>query len=160
MNKHALKDALLHSLDEEISAALAAAGEAQATASHEDNKPENQYDTLALEAAYLAHGQSERILQLQKTRIDVSRWPVPELDADAAIRLGACVYLESVNDGMEACVFIAPIGGRTLLVDDHKILAVSYETPLARKLSGLCIDDEVRLTLGGKEGDWEVVEVC
>jgi len=156
--KQSIKQAMLASLDDEITTALAAAGEAQATASHADNKPENQYDTLALEAAYLAHGQSERILQLQKTRIDVARWPVPDLDG-AAIRLGACVHLESNTDGTEEWVFIAPFGGRRLQVDGNSILVVSHEAPLARQLAGLCVDDEVRLTLGGKEGDWAVVRV-
>ena len=53
LDKNQLRTILLASLDQEIEAALAAAQQAQETASHEDNQPENQYDTLSLEAAYL-----------------------------------------------------------------------------------------------------------
>ena len=92
--KQKLKPALLAALDEEIQAALDGARQAHETASHADNKPENQYDTLALEAAYLAHGQSERIRELQDVRIRINQWPVADFGADDLITSGALVLLE------------------------------------------------------------------
>ena len=148
MNKQLLKDALLRSLDEEINAALVAAGEAHATASHGENKPENQYDTLALEAAYLAHGQSERILQLQQTRIN----------QDDSVRMGACAVLLSENDE-ERSIFIAPVGGRELDFEGQKILVVNQEAPVTRRLIGLSVGDEVELTLGGRSAVWELLAI-
>lgn len=158
MEKQALKDALLMSLDEEINAALAAANEAQATASHESNKPENQYDTLALEAAYLAHGQSERILQLQRIRISLGRWQVPLFGADEAIRMGACVVLES-EDGTVRRIFITPVGGHEIIVDTQPVLVVNQDAPVTRLLVGQHEGDEVSLTLGGKSALWEIIAV-
>lgn len=158
MNKQLLKDALLRSLDEEINAALAAAGEAHATASHGENKPENQYDTLALEAAYLAHGQSERILQLQQTRINLSRWVAPTFNEDVSVRMGACVVLLSETDE-ERQIFIAPLGGRELDFEGQKILVVNQEAPVTRRLIGLSVGDEVELTLGGRSAVWELLAI-
>ena len=158
MNKQLLKDALRRSLDEEIKAAWAAAGEAHATASHGENKPENQYDTLALEAAYLAHGQSERILQLQQTRINLSRWVAPTFNEDDSVRMGACAVLLSENDE-ERSIFIAPVGGRELDFEGQKILVVNQEAPVTRRLIGLSVGDEVELTLGGRSAVWELLAI-
>ncbi|WP_369986269.1 GreA/GreB family elongation factor [Thalassolituus sp.] len=155
MDKQLLKDALLASLDDEIASALAAAGEAQATASHGENKPENQYDTLALEAAYLAHGQSERILALQQLRIGLSKWKAPQLGDDDRVQMGACVQLLSDTDAT-IHIFIAPVGGRELNLDGQRVLVVNQDAPITRRLLGLMLDDEVELTLGGEARTWEV----
>ena len=158
MDKQVLKTALLQSLDDEIEAALQAAREAQATASHEGNKPENKWDTLALEAAYLAHGQSERILQLQQTRIMLAKWSVPEFGDDDPVRNGACIHL--LCDEAQQWLFIAPVGGRQLHLGDKVVLVVNHETPLACALMGLAAGDEALLTLGGAPALWDIDQVC
>lgn len=148
-SKNELKSALLASLDNDIDAALAAARQAQATASHEQNKPENQYDTLALEAAYLAHGQSERIRELQQLRIRIGQWSVPEFDADDLAGLGALVQLQggAENDHpAERWLWIAPVGGRQIEVDGLSVQVISLQAPLAQQLIRLGEGDE--LTLG------------
>ncbi|MEE3191500.1 MAG: GreA/GreB family elongation factor, partial [Pseudomonadota bacterium] len=121
-------------------------------------KPENQYDTLALEAAYLAHGQSERILQLQQARINLSRWVAPDFSEYDSVRMGACVVLLSENDE-ERSIFIAPVGGRELEFEGEKILVVNQEAPVTRRLCGLQIGDEVELTLGGRSSLWELLAI-
>lgn len=156
MDKQALKAALLQSFDEEIQHAIAASRTAQETASHQDNQPENQYDTLALEAAYLAHGQSERILSLQQTRIQLEKWPIKHFDQDSEVGLGAAVTLLSSAD-ITRNLFIAPVGGRTLTLDGKSLLVISVDTPLAKALSGCYLGDEVTLTLDGQVDDWEVI---
>lgn len=159
LDKQALKAALLQSLDDEINTALQAATTAQVTASDANNKPENQYDTLALEAAYLAHGQSERILGLQQTRIQVAKWPVPELTGNDSVRTGAYVELIAKDD-TEQAVFISLVGGRQLLINGRSVLVISSETPLAKSLAGCHVGDEVSLTLGGKAQYWALLRVA
>ena len=58
---------IIADLNAAIQTALAAADDARATATNKENVAENRYDTLGLEAAYLAHGQSERVMQLNAT---------------------------------------------------------------------------------------------
>ena len=62
---HPIIAAILHQLQQDLAVAAAASQQAHDSATHTENVPENQYDTLALEAAYLAHGQSQRIEALQ-----------------------------------------------------------------------------------------------
>ena len=65
MDKWLLLDAIVGEITSALDNSLAAAEEARATATNKENAAENKYDTLGLEAAYLAHGQSERVLQLE-----------------------------------------------------------------------------------------------
>lgn len=157
MDKPTLKAALLSRLDDDIEAALAASRSAQETASHEDNKPENQYDTLALEAAYLAHGQSERILRLQKERISLAKWPMPE-KSEPLVRNGSLVKLISEDDETR-WLFITPVGGYQLLAEGREILVISQQTPLAKKLMGKEEGEALDLTFNGQTTEWELAEL-
>lgn len=178
MNKLALKSCLLDYLDETINAALAAANDARDTAAHKDNQPENQYDTLSLEAAYLAHGQSERVQQLQTQRSRISTWPVANVendkqaeasDEDLIIALGSLVTLTplSKKNGSEETVkshgteqllvWIAPIGGFSLEFEQHRIQLISTETPLAQALTGHYCGDYVLLNPGQ---EYEILAVA
>ncbi|WP_420591480.1 hypothetical protein [Bacterioplanoides sp.] len=164
LDKNQLKTILLASLDHEIEAAFAAAQQAQETASHEDNQPENQYDTLSLEAAYLAHGQSERILQLQEERIVLAKWPIPEFSEDDVIALGALVVVENGSDDSgeaEKIIWITPKGGRSIECRGKTILVVSPDAPLAKQLVGLSEGDEIILGQDrpGAQAYWEIVSL-
>ena len=57
MNKTQLHQQLMTHLQQLLNNAKAAAKRAHETATSEENIAENKYDTLALEAAYLAQGQ-------------------------------------------------------------------------------------------------------
>ncbi|MAD45093.1 MAG: hypothetical protein CMI02_03860 [Oceanospirillaceae bacterium] len=153
--KRQLKAALLAALDEEIQAALDGATQAHETASHEDNKPENQYDTLALEAAYLAHGQSERIRTLQETRIRISHWQAADYSDDEGIQTGVLVMLQPVQHPAAArWLWITPVGGRQLQVDGHDIQVISTQAPLARQLMQCMAGDDVMIN----QQRWEVAD--
>jgi transcription elongation GreA/GreB family factor len=144
VNKSQLKDQLLQHIDATLDAALEAAKAAQESASHEDNQPENQYDTLSLEAAYLAHGQSERILALQNDRITLARWRPAEFDPDDEIASGAVVGLIGDQDE-EQWFWLAPVGGQTVSCEGRQIQVISHQAPLARHMVGLGVDDEITI---------------
>ncbi|WP_305844875.1 hypothetical protein [Photobacterium leiognathi] len=61
MNKQMLLDDIQEKLTLTLQAATEAAMRAYNTATDDENVAENQYDTLALEASYLAHGQAQRV---------------------------------------------------------------------------------------------------
>lgn len=61
MNKQMLLDDIQEKLKLTLQAATEAAMRAYNTATDDENVAENQYDTLALEASYLAHGQAQRV---------------------------------------------------------------------------------------------------
>src|SRR5438105_1526107 len=84
----------------------AAQRDAQKAATHEEAKPENDKDTRALEQSYLARGQAERVLALERSD---NALEFLGLRACERVALGAIVELD--HDGARSVYFLAPVGG-------------------------------------------------
>ena len=108
---HPIIAAILHQLQQDLAVAAAASEEAHASATHSENVPENQYDTLALEAAYLAHGQSKRIEELQHSINTYRQFVRAEFTERAEIAVGAIVRLVNIDTDDLMQVFIGPEAG-------------------------------------------------
>ena len=67
MDKNLLLQDVLSHLQSDLEQATLAAVTAHEAATHEENVAENKYDTLGLEAAYLASGQARRVEELRQT---------------------------------------------------------------------------------------------
>ncbi len=81
MNKQTVHQLILDKLKIDLDIAERAAQTAYETATHEENIAENKYDTLGLEASYLAAGQAEA-----RGRNPPGPHPLPEPDAKALRR--------------------------------------------------------------------------
>lgn len=161
MNKKDLLIQLHGHLQQEIDATMAAVNEAHALASHEQSKPENQYDTLALEAAYLAHGQSERIAELQRQVMILNHFELLDFSGDSQVVLGAVVCLAD-STGETQWLWLLPVsGGFVLSSDEHEIRTITPEAPLGKKLlaNELEVGDEIELQLGHIKKQFEILEL-
>ncbi len=67
MNKHSVHQLILDKLRIDLDIAERAAQTAYETATHEENIAENKYDTLGLEASYLAAGQARRVEEIRQS---------------------------------------------------------------------------------------------
>ncbi len=168
MDKKDLLVQLIQHLQQEIDVTMNAVNEAHALASHEQSKPENQYDTLALEAAYLAHGQSERIAELQRQVMLLNHFDFLEYNDDSRIAVGALVCVEEldveVNNPDLQWFWLLPVAGGVLLnVGEIEIRTITAKAPLADKLLGSYVGDEILLNLslnsGHKKKQFEVIEL-
>jgi len=159
VNKQNLLKQLLEHLQQEIDATMAAVNEAHALASHEQSKPENQYDTLALEAAYLAHGQSERIAELQRQVLLLNHFEFVDYDEDSRIAMGALVFIEDENNESQWLWLLPIAGGIVLKSGDLLVRTITPEAPLAKKLVGNYIDEEFVLNLGHTKKQFEILEL-
>jgi len=122
---------------------------------HEENIPDNKYDTLSLEASYVAQGQANRAQQLKRALHAYRTLNLQRFGPDQAIRLTALVTLEA-RDGETRLLFIGPQeGGLKLTLDGEEILVITAGSPLGNDLIGKQVGDVVHL---GKR-DFEVVEV-
>jgi hypothetical protein len=65
MTKRELIQNFIAYLEDELQTLTAAAKATYEAATHEESKPENQYDTRALEASYLAGAQAQRVSEIQ-----------------------------------------------------------------------------------------------
>jgi len=159
VNKQNLLKQLLEHLQQEIDATMAAVNEAHALASHEQSKPENQYDTLALEAAYLAHGQSERIAELQRQVLLLNHFEFVNYDENSRIAVGALVFIEDENNESQWLWLLPIAGGIVLKSGDLLVRTITPEAPLAKKLVGNYIDEEFVLNLGHTKKQFEILEL-
>jgi transcription elongation GreA/GreB family factor len=152
-DKQQVIEAILDNLTCELELALAAANNARATATNKENIAENKYDTLGLEAAYLAHGQSNRA-----QRLSDEKKAFAALQGDAAsesVSLGSLVCTQ-YEDGTTRWLFIGPgAAGLSLTLADFSVVVVTPESPLGGTLMGLSLDDSA--VFNGSE--FEIVDL-
>lgn len=151
MNKQQLVSRILEVLDADLERMTAAARTAHQAATHEENRPENKYDTLGLEASYIAQGQANRAQEIRAAAETFRQLALRSFANGAAIRLSALVRLEDAAGG-EKLVFLGPLAGGLKV---GEVVVVTPESPFGRALLGKCEGDEVRI--GSRA--YEIVEV-
>jgi transcription elongation GreA/GreB family factor len=154
-SKEALKAELLALLQADLETLERAHRAAREGATHEEAKPENDKDTRALEASYLARGQAKRIEELRAGLTDVTGMPLRDF-ADGPAALGALVTLD--DDGQESTLLMAPAGGGAKL-GGGTVQVVTPKSPLGRAVLGKVRGDEVEIVVAGKTSLRQVVRV-
>ena len=86
MNKSKLLKCIIARLSHNLDVLFTAAKTAHEAATHEENIPDNKYDTLALEASYVAQGQANRAQELRKS-IEIYKHLKPQGADDDTIHL-------------------------------------------------------------------------
>src|SRR5439155_20022581 len=81
-------------------------------ATHEEARPENDKDTRALEAPYLARGQAQRVVEVKQAAARLDRLTLRNFEAGAAIRLSALVTIERYGERRRHCIVSAAGGVR------------------------------------------------
>ncbi|MBJ7538184.1 GreA/GreB family elongation factor [Marinomonas transparens] len=162
MNKRRVKEAITNALLKRFETAKLAAQQAHGAATNEESVAENKYDTFGLEASYLAHGQSQRVLECEADWLIYDRKECIGLESDAAIGIWTLVELQLLNltTPSSKYFFVSPCaGGLTVKVGEQSIYLVTTSSPVGKKLIGKNIGDEITLLQGGVQIDYEVVAV-
>ncbi len=158
INKEQVWQQLFAQLTTLIDVAKAAAKRAHDTATDDENVAENKYDTLGLEAAYLAQGQQARVLQCQDD-LEKYRALQNQYHGDGRVKPGCVVTLLDESEQLRHFLVGVGAGGVKLEVENSSVLVITPAAPLGRALMGLQVDDEVSLTIGGNQIDYEVTAV-
>ncbi|MEH6576319.1 MAG: transcription elongation factor GreAB [Amphritea sp.] len=151
MDKQQLIAQIMAKLQEDLEVNIEAANEARDAAIHDESVPETQYDTIGLEASYLAHGQSKRVQELEMNLADYRSLVVRDFSADTPAGLSALVTLQD-EFGEERHIFIGPAGGGIQLdLDGYTVIVVTPEAPLGKALIGKYVGDMLSLPQGESE---------
>jgi hypothetical protein len=146
LDKAAVIEQLRARVASDLERAIAAQRETQRGATHEEAKPENDKDTRALEASYLARGLAERVGALEGTSAALARYRPRRFDGDTPIALFALVTLEPVEGGAATHYLVVPSGGgQKIEYEGEMILTVTLDAPLGRALLGAYEGDEIRV---------------
>jgi hypothetical protein len=150
MTKPEIIALIIHNLNKDLAQAIFAAEQAMKGATHEQSKAETQYDTLGLEYAYLAEGQSRRIDILKEEIVKLENWQASTFNQQQEIYLGALLLLVNVSTPERLWVFLIPAGGgQKITIEDNTILhTITPNTPLGLSILGKAIGDKITLPNG------------
>jgi len=156
-SKTVLKEQLTSILATDLAVRERAYQAAREGATHEEAKPENDKDTRALEASYLARGEAKRLEEMRAALAETQTLVVRALDAAGPVALGALVVTD--EDGTEAMFWLVPHGGGTRLADGT-VQVVTPKSPLGQALLGARCDDECEVILAGKRRTLSIVRIA
>ncbi|MEG0151075.1 MAG: GreA/GreB family elongation factor [Comamonas sp.] len=159
MDKLLLQQQVLERLAEDLLQAEKAVRVAHETATHEENIAENKYDTLGLEAAYLASGQARRAEAIRQAMVNWRQFRPLPYNVIKGIQIGALVCLVDSDDRQQQ-IFLGPDGGSMKLARGAELVQViSSQTPLGRAMLGKCEGDEVSIQVASIRQQFEVLWV-
>lgn len=159
MNKTAVHQQMLEQLAIDLDVLQRAAQTAYEAATHKENIAENKYDTLGLEASYLATGQARRVEEIRQALKNCQAMTLTPFNPAQGIQVGALVRLEADN-GNEQWLFLAPeAAGLKLDHDGHTVTVITPRAPLGAALLGKQMDDDVQINVGGAVQGFVVCEV-
>ncbi len=160
MNKKLINKIILE-LKKVHQGSMDAAQRAYDTATDEENKAENKYDTLGLEASYLAHGQAQRVLECEADVIAFQK--LENINVKTAtinsqiISLGDLVGIEN-SKGIIQSVFLSPVaGGLKIQFNKKEITLVTLSSPLGKALLGCFVDDEIQVQMADDKIAYQII---
>lgn len=158
MFKQKLLQHIRKQLETDLATAIAAALATYEAATHEESKPENEYDTRGLEASYLAGAQSKRAGEIEELLAICNQMTGEDFASSSPIQTGALVELDL--NGKEKTVFLLPKGGgMTLNVDGQQVQVITPVSPLGQAIVGLKEGDAAQVELAGATRDCEILSV-
>jgi len=159
MNKKHIHSLIIQKLTEDQNILFQAAKTAHDAAMDGENIPDNKYDTLSLEASYVAQGQANRAEEIRKALEIYRHLSLRAFDEDTPIAQTALVTLED-EKGVQTIFFIGPRSGGIKLVDHKKeITVITPHSPLGKVLVGKELGDLVEFRTNRLKKEYEIVAV-
>jgi len=156
--KRALVAALLAKLEEELATMRRAAKDAREAATHEEAKPENDKDTRALEASYLAGAQAARVRELEGEIKATSA--IEPLDLSGKTVQASAVVTVEDEDEARSTFFFAPFGGGVSLSAEGVVAqVVTPQSPLGKALFGRAAGDVIEVRVKGATREMTIVDL-
>lgn len=160
MNKPFIFKLIIEQLETDLALLHNAAKTAHEASIHEENIPDNKYDTLSLEASYVAQGQANRAQEIKEALETYRLLKLQTFQDDTPIRLTALVSMEA-EDGATRLVFIGPLeGGMKVSHRNREIIVITPGSPIGSALIGRTIGETVEIGSGASRKEFEIIEVC
>jgi len=145
MDKPLLLTRIVATLEHDVDVLSRAAQTAYEAATAEENIAENKYDTLGLEASYLATGQARRTAEIRQALQIYQQLLLRDYDPARGVQVSNLVSLED-EDGQQRRLFLGPeAAGLKVGEGDELVTVITPRSPLGQQLVGKRVDDEVSL---------------
>ncbi len=156
MDKDLFYNTLIETLRQKMKHTMAASKDAAEYATNEETRPESKWDTQGLEASYLAAGQAGMAKEWAEAVEELYSERDALLKPNDRISLGA--FFKCDFGGEHQYFFFAGVaGGHVVPMGGHQVTVITPQSPIARCLLGLRVDNEFTLP-NGKFGKVLVIE--
>jgi hypothetical protein len=158
LDKAKLVDYIRSSLEKDLLVLREAERSTREAATHEESKPENEYDTRALEASYLAAAQSKRITETEELLVIFKHAGLKNFSETDSISTSALVEIEF--KGRVGFYFMMPKGGgNNVTFEGKKVQVVTPNSPLGEALLGLRSGDTAIVESGSQMLEYEIISI-
>lgn len=159
MNKNELVQQIIRQLEHDLTIQLNGALAAHEASTHEENIPDNKYETLALEASYLAQGQANRAQEIRRAIGIYKNLKLHTFHDETSIALTALVSLTD-NDNINRTIFIGPAEGGMKIIDQTggvEIVVITPASPFGKELIGKKTGDSATIGAGTARKEFEII---
>ena len=155
MNKAFLISNIMQHLEQELVHCKLAANTAHLAATDDQSVAETQYDTLAIESAYLAEGQSRRIIEFESAINHLKQLAAQvknkDNGANKVIKLGSLVQLYK-DSALDKWFFLAPAAaGYKCTIAANNFTVITPRSPVGYALLNKTIGDQVEVIIGNNK---------
>lgn len=127
-------------------------------ATHEESKPENEYDTRALEASYLAGAQSKRITDTEELLVVFKHIEPKNFSTQDPI--SATALVEAELNGKRGHFFVMSKGGGiNVTFEGKKIQIVTPSSPVGEAMLGLKVGDTAVIENGTQILEYDIISI-
>jgi len=157
MNKAHFLEHLKFALFAKLQDATLAANSAKEDATHEQSAAETQYDSLSIESAYLAQGQSERVDEVKKAIKSFES--IYSLSSTKRVSIGSLVCCER-EDGENFWYFVGPAeGGLKLTIKQTPVWVITPSSPLGMVLITKPIEYDFEWQMNNVKSDFFISKI-
>lgn len=158
VNKSELIAQVIANLEQDLKSLIAAAQANLEAATNEESKPENEYDTRALEAGYIAGAQSQRARETEEAILSLRQLKPRDFQPTETVQMTALVTLQGEKD--QSLIFLLPRGaGQIMNWQGQKIKIISGQSPLGLSLLNQKVGDVVSVETAKGLVEYEVLNI-
>lgn len=158
MDKQKILTLIIAQLSADLDVCEQAVSIARDTAVHADCLGSSKYETMGLEASYLAQGQGKRLLEVERALAYFEQLSLPA--PSPVIGLSSLVVLADEHHEQRYLWLAADAGGLKIDYADTPITIITVKSPLGSALVGKASGDEFEICIAGKTRAYTVVSTC
>jgi len=130
---------------------------ARDTATHADCLGSSKYETMGLEASYLAQGQGTRLLEVERALEYFENLTID--DPTDLIGLSSLIALDDEEGNRQLLWLAAEAGGLKIQYGQLIVTVITPKSPLGQALIGKCSGESFEINLAGKNRAYEVAKI-
>ncbi|MDG0816406.1 GreA/GreB family elongation factor [Bdellovibrio svalbardensis] len=158
MDKQKLINHIRQQLMNDLAILKEAARVTAEAATHEESKPENEYDTRGLEASYLAGAQSKRIVDTEELLVLYKHLEPKSFGPQDPISATALVEVD-LNDKVFFLFILPKGGGLNIEFEGQRLQTITPNSPLGEALLGLKAGQVALVERGNQVLEYEILSV-